>query len=145
MNQMKPAVTAIKNFHRVNGDAGFTLIEIIVSLVIAGILASIAGMGIVSDISGYAFVRENVSLSQKIQLATARINRELLELTDISDRDDARPYIVYRSATGRLQAIAKINDTIRLYNDPAETVDDTYLENNGDTLTDSVDSFALNY
>ena len=142
---MKPASAEIEKRHRLSGDDGFTLIEIIVSLVVAGILASIAGMGMMSAISGYATVRENVSLSQKIQLAATRINRELLELTDISDKDDSRPYIVYRSATGRLQAIAKVSDTIRIYSPPGETVDDAYLENNGDMLTDQVDSFVLNY
>ncbi|MBC2713333.1 MAG: immune inhibitor A [Desulfosarcina sp.] len=86
-----------------------------------------------------------MGLSQKIQLAATRINRELLELTAISDRDNTRPYIVYYSATGQHQAIAKVNDTIRLYADPAEPISDTYLENNGDILTDSVDSFTLNY
>ena len=145
MNHMNPASAEIEKRHRLRGDDGFTLIEIIVSLVVAGILASIAGMGMISAISGYAIVRENVSLSQKIQLAATRITRELLELTDISDKDDTRPYIVYRSATGRLQAIAKVSDTIRIYSPPGETVDDAYLENNGDILTDNVDSFALNY
>ena len=142
---MEPAATVIPKPHLLRGDAGFTLIEIILSLAIAGILTSIAGMGIVSAISGYAVVKENVDLAQKIQLAATRINRELLELTAISVRDDARPYIVYYSATDQLQAIAKVNDTLRLYDNPAEPISDTYLENNGDILTDSVDSFALNY
>jgi prepilin-type N-terminal cleavage/methylation domain-containing protein len=130
------------------GYSGFTMVELIFSLVIVGILASIAGMGIVSAISGYAIVRENVSLSQKIQLAATRIQRELLELTAIGFMDDSRPYLIYESATGRRQAIAKVDDTIRLYDlddDQSGPLDDAYLENNGDVLTDSVDSFALNY
>lgn len=142
---MKTAATAIHGTRSSGCNAGFTLIEIIISLVVAGILASIAGMGIVSAVSGYAVVRENVVLSQKIQIAAARINRELLELTDITDRDGTRPYLVYTSATGKNQAIARVNDTIRLYDHPPEPVSDTYLENNGDILTDRVDSFSLTY
>jgi prepilin-type N-terminal cleavage/methylation domain-containing protein len=130
------------------GDSGFTLVELIFSLVVVGILASIAGMGVVSAISGYAIVRENVSLSQKIQLAATRIQRELLELTAIVFKEDSRPCLIYESATGRRQAIAKVDDTIRLYDlddDQSGPLDDAYLDNNGDILTDSVDSFALNY
>lgn len=142
---MKPAATPIDKPNRLRCVAGFTLIEIIVSLVVAGILASIAGMGIVSAINGYAIVRENVSLSQKITLAATRINRELLELTDISFKDDSRPYIAYHSATGQPRAIAKVDDTIRLYENMEGPISDTDLENNGDILTDNVNSFALNY
>jgi prepilin-type N-terminal cleavage/methylation domain-containing protein len=72
MNQMKPAATTDKCQPRSKGNGGFTLIEIVISLVVAGILAAIAGMGIVSAISGYAAVRENVSLSQKMQLAVTQ-------------------------------------------------------------------------
>ena len=145
---MKQAARSNPGQHTDKKDAGFTLVEIILSLVIAGILASIAGMGIVSAISGYAVVRENVSLSQKIQLAATRIQRELLELTAIGFMDDSRPCLIYESATGRRQAIAKVDDTIRLYeldDDQSGPLDDAYLENNGDILTDNVDSFALNY
>ena len=142
---MKPATTGIPDQHRQRCDAGFTLIEIIISLVVAGILASIAGMGIVSAFSSYAVVRENVILSQKIQLAATRIQRELLELIDISFEDNAWPYIAYYSADGQPRAIAKVNDTIRLYNNVEGPISAVDLENNGDILTDSVESFTLNY
>jgi prepilin-type N-terminal cleavage/methylation domain-containing protein len=145
---MKPAVSAISRNTPLNKDAGFSLIEIIVSLVIVGILASIASMGVVSAISGYAVVKENVSLSQKIQLAATRISRELLELTAIDNRDDSRPSIVFHSATGRRHAIAKVNETIRLYDideDQPGMIDDAYLESSGDILTDRVEAFTLNY
>ena len=142
---MKPAMTANSKQYRRRCDAGFTLIEIIISLVVAGILASIAGMGMVSAFSSYAVVRENVGLSQKIQLAATRIQRELLELTDISFQDNARPYIAYYSAEGQPRAIAKVDDTIKLYNNMEGPISDADLENNGDILTDSVESFTLNY
>ena len=142
---MKPVATAFSKPHALGCDAGFTLIEIIFSLVIAAILASIAGVGFLSAINSYAVVRENVSLSQKIQLAATRINRELLELTAISGRDDTWPYIVFDSATGQRRAIAKVNDTIRLYDNPVEPMVENYLQNNGDILTDRVGSFALSY
>ncbi|MCB2146644.1 MAG: prepilin-type N-terminal cleavage/methylation domain-containing protein [Deltaproteobacteria bacterium] len=142
---MKPATTTNPDQHRSRCDAGFTLIEIIISLIVAGILASIAGMGIVSAFSSYSVVRENVALSQKIQLAATRIQRELLELTDIGFQDNARPYIAYYSADGQPRAIAKVDDTIRLYNDLEGPISDADLENNGDILTDGVESFTLNY
>ncbi|WP_319409960.1 prepilin-type N-terminal cleavage/methylation domain-containing protein [uncultured Desulfosarcina sp.] len=142
---MKPAMTANSKQYRRRCDAGFTLIEIIISLVVAGILASIAGMGMVSAFSSYAVVRENVGLSQKIQLAATRIQRELLELTDISFQDNSRPYIAYYSAEGQPRAIAKVDDTIKLYNNMEGPISDADLENNGDILTDSVESFTLNY
>ncbi len=128
-----------------NHADGFTLLEMVLALIITAILASIAGMGIISAMGSYAVVRENVRLAQKIQLATARIHRELLELTAITDRGTARPYLVYESATGQRRAIARIDDTIRLYETPVIPITDTYLENNGDLLTDQVANFSLNY
>lgn len=58
---------------------GFTLIEMIAVLLLVGIMAAVAGMGIVTAVQGYIFSRDNAAISEKAQLAVARINRELLE------------------------------------------------------------------
>lgn len=67
---------------RENRQKGFTLIEMIVVLVLVGILAAGAGLGIVAMVQGYLFSKDNAEISEKAQLALARINRELLECYD---------------------------------------------------------------
>ena len=67
---------------RENRQKGFTLIEMIVVLVLVGILASGAGLGIVTMVQGYLFSKDNAEISEKTQIALSRINRELLECYD---------------------------------------------------------------
>ncbi len=64
---------------KMNGQKGFSLIEVIAVLVLVGIMAAIAGMGIVKGVQGYLFAKSNAALSEKANMAIARINRELLE------------------------------------------------------------------
>ncbi|MBW1821185.1 MAG: prepilin-type N-terminal cleavage/methylation domain-containing protein [Deltaproteobacteria bacterium] len=52
-------------------ETGFTLIEIVVSLVLVGMMAAIAGMGIVTGTKGYLLAKENSHMAQKAQLAMA--------------------------------------------------------------------------
>lgn len=63
-------------------EKGFTLIEMIVVMVLVGILAAGAGLGIVTMAQGYIFSKDNAEVSEKAQLAMARISRELLECYD---------------------------------------------------------------
>lgn len=58
-------------------EKGFTLIEMIVSLVLVGILAVIAGLGLVNITQGYIFAKKNAETVQKTQIAITRIIKEL--------------------------------------------------------------------
>jgi prepilin-type N-terminal cleavage/methylation domain-containing protein len=58
---------------------GFTLIELIAVLVLVGIMAAIAGFGIVAGVRGYLMGFENAQISQKAQLTMTRLTREIME------------------------------------------------------------------
>lgn len=61
---------------------GFTLIEVIVVLVLVGILAAMAGIGLVAGVQGYLMASENAEISQKAQIAMTRLGREILQCSN---------------------------------------------------------------
>ncbi len=126
-------------------DSGFTMIEVIVSLVLFGIIALVAGMGIVSFAKGYVFTRDSTHMAQKAQLAMGRLNREFMEITNIAAKDDTQPdpYVIYDNISGR-HAIAKDGNVIEMFfNLPSATV--TLPSTGENTLIDNVDSLTLSY
>ena len=69
----------------IKNHAGFTLLELIVSIALLGIVAVFTLFFIVSGVSGYVFSKKSATASQKARLALARITRELnSELKDIN-------------------------------------------------------------
>ncbi len=78
--------------------AGFTLIEVVVSLALLGIVGLFAGMGLVSATRAYVFARESVHLTQKAQVALGRITYELRGIREIVYHSANR--LDYRSAAG---------------------------------------------
>jgi len=63
---------------------GFTLIEMIASLAIVGILAAIAGLGLVQITEGFLLSRAGAESAQKAQLAMTRMVKEFNTITDVS-------------------------------------------------------------
>lgn len=140
--------------HRGRTQSGFTLIEMIASLALLGLLAAIFGMGLVSAVESYDFSRANAQVAQKSQMAMTRMVRELTDLTRIVHLDNGSdPYIVYE----RLQEINgrptttrwglhfnAADQRVRLYENPPDQLDGTTIAQ-GDVLVDSVQGFSLRY
>ena len=98
-------------------EAGFTLIEVIVTMLIAGILASIAGLGIVQGVKGYVFASENAAMTQKADLAMARMSLELRDISEVTVASETK--IEYKCA-GELEVehiIELVGNKITLDND----------------------------
>jgi len=126
--------------------AGFTLIEIMVSLVLVGLIASIAGTLVITATRGYLYARENDAITQKAQLALGRLNREFTELMDVKARDDAQPYLIYevplRTGGVERRGIAKVGNTVQMFfNVPGTTLSGL----TGDVLVDNVQTLSLMY
>lgn len=120
-------------------ESGFTLIEIILALIIFGILSAIAGMGIVSGIKGYMFTKENAQMTQKVNLAMTRLERELRELEDIDGAQASAEALVYRNASG-WQALRRVGSTLKM-SAGSQLPDD----GRGDVLIDNVAALTLTY
>jgi prepilin-type N-terminal cleavage/methylation domain-containing protein len=68
----------IKHIRKVKLDArGFTLIEVIASLILLGIMAVVAGLGIVQITKQYVFAQKAGETAQVAQVAMARMVKEL--------------------------------------------------------------------
>lgn len=74
---------------KIRSESGFTLIEAIVALILAGIMAAVAGIGLVYVVQGYLFTRANAATLQKGQIAMSRITLELKNISTISGSSTA--------------------------------------------------------
>jgi len=118
---------------------GFTLIEVIVSLILVGILAAVGGLGMVQAVQGYMIVKDNAEMTQKAQLAMARVTREIVEMTGLTAAASSILLPVKnvdRNVTIGLDASAK---AIKISATGGTDV------TGGDILVDNVNSLTLTY
>ena len=119
---------------RKRNQNGFTLIEVIVTLVLVGITAVLAGMWIVSVANGYLFAKENAGNVQKGQLAMTRLTKEFTAIHSVDAGATTATQITYTRADA-------LGTTV------SATVSSTgsVLQLDGNTLTDGVSAFTLAY
>jgi len=65
------------------GQKGLTLIEVVVSLVLLGIIVLVAGFGLVQGMQAYIMSRNNADLVQKAQFTLNRIRLELISMDSV--------------------------------------------------------------
>ena len=110
-----------------NRESGFTLIELVLTLVLVGVLTTVAGMALVTGLKGYMLARENDHLTQKVENAMARLYRELLELQDVASTSGAS--ITYQRSAGSYTVT---------FDEEAQVI-----KIGTDVLLDNVESFTL--
>lgn len=81
-------------------EMGFTLIEIIAVLVILGIIAVGLSNLVIYGVRNFIFANDADQISQRAQLALARIKRELVDLTSVNVANTDNSSIQYTVSTG---------------------------------------------
>jgi len=93
---------------------GFTLIEIIATLVLVGVLSSIAVLFMGSFMNGYTTVKNNSSAALKAQMALNRVSLELKDMSLLSSLTGTS--ITYNNSQGNNRTIVFDGANINLSN-----------------------------
>lgn len=109
-------------------NEGFTLIEMIMVIVVLGILAVGAGLGIVEISRGFVFSQANAVTVQKGQIAMARLVKELGSASSITSGTGTSITFV-RNGSRTISWAGGANPLVM----------------SGDTLVNSVSNFEIRY
>lgn len=116
-------------------ESGFTLLEVIVSFLLVGLLASIAGLSVYKGMEGYLMAKENATLTQTSQLALERLRREILLLNGVTAASGTT--LQFSNSLG--------TRTIGLDGGTVKIAEGASPLTSGDILVGGVDSFSLTY
>lgn len=131
-----------------DNKSGFTLLEIVISMVLFSILASLAGMWLVMGAQGYRMTRENVVISQKARLAMNRLSRELTEMSNMNVAGSSGSCIEYRvdELSSYYRAVTLSGSRLVLKTDVGADCSCTTCEGaNTHVMTDQVSGFEVTY
>ena len=120
---------------KMNRKSGFTLVEIVTSLLLVGFMSVFAGSVIVTFTKGYLFTKENAHAAQKAQLAVSRINRELKELLNVTNASNTAITI---EGTASIHTIGLNDGKIKIAESGTPLAD-------GDILIDDVSDLTFSY
>jgi len=119
-------------------QAGFTLLEIIISVVVMSIIAVIAGVGLVQISKGYVFSKKNAVTTQQGQIAMARLKKEISNIQSVTSGSASS--LTYRRCSDNSPPCGTLKDVTISWaggNGP--------LLIDGDTLVGPVTLFNLTY
>ena len=111
-------------------EAGFTLIEIVVTLMLVGILSVFAGLFMTTFLNGYFMVKNNSDTAMKAQMALDRMSIELRDVKAVSALTD-NSLITYTNSLGMVRTIKFVGSNIYL-STPADNI-----------LVDHIEAFRL--
>jgi prepilin-type N-terminal cleavage/methylation domain-containing protein len=124
-------------------EKGFTLIEVVVTLILVGTTAVLAGMWIVNVANGYVFAKMNADTVQKGQLALTRLTKEFSAIQSVTAASGAG--ITYT----RIDSV--LNNTVVTYTVRVQSGELQLQQVTGEpgapwyTLTDNVSSGGLSF
>ncbi len=116
---------------------GFTIVEVIFTVLILGIIGAVGVVGFSDAVRGYLFAVDNAEVAQKAQNAMARLNLELMHIREVTASS-----AVSISYTADFDAIPGSQSTGNTIDYDAASNVVTY---NNQVLIDGVQDFTLNF
>jgi len=94
--------------HIIFSKRGFTLLEIIVSIVVMAIIAVMTGVGFIEIAKGYTFSKKNAVVTQQGQVAMMRIKKEISNMQSVTSGSASS--ITYRRCSDSSPPCAPLKD-----------------------------------
>ena len=113
---------------------GFTMIEVIASIVLVGILAVLTSISLANIFEGYLFTKDNADTTMKAQIALTRLVKEFSSIDEISNgTNTSLTYKYYKNGVSEPRTVTWSG------------IDNAPLLLGGNILADNINDFELSY